>query len=537
MVTRILSIIGWLGAGLVFLGAAIRFAFPSQEQYVPYLVWTGLAAVLVYVAGQWRDVAQAFSGRSTRYGALAGASVLTVLGILIAVNYIGARQNKRWDLTANQAFSLSDQSRNVLANLDGPLHMMVFAQEPEFPRYQDRLQQYEYVSDQVTTEYIDPDKRPTVARQYEVQQYGTIVLTFMDRTERVTSDTEQDITNGIIKVITGEQRKVYFVQGHGERDTASSERTGYDSIAAALRSENYTVEPLVLAQTGEVPDDASVVVVAGPKTDFFPPEIEALTRYLDKAGKLLLALDPPETPESPPLTNLIDLARAWGMDVGNDVVVDASGMGRLIGTDASVPVVASYGSHPITERFSYVTAFPLARSVTPIAGGVDGRNPQPFAQTSAQSWAEANISDLLRNGGEVALEEEAGDKPGPVTIAAAVSATASPETGAETPAAEGEPTPEPEEEAPQPETRVAVIGDSDFAANAGLGIQGNRDLFLNTVGWLSQQENLISIRARSPEDRRITLTATQQSNIIWLSLLVIPAFIFGTGVYAWSRRR
>ena len=120
MINRILGLVGWLGAALVFIGAAIRFGYPAQEQYVPYLVWTGLAGVLAYMAGQWREIAGAFSGRQARYGTLAGVSVLVVLGILVAVNYIGARQNKRWDLTANQAFSLSEQSRNVLAGLDAP---------------------------------------------------------------------------------------------------------------------------------------------------------------------------------------------------------------------------------------------------------------------------------------------------------------------------------------------------------------------------------------------------------------------------------
>jgi len=353
MMTRILGVVGWVGAALVFAGAAIRFGYPAKEQFVPYLVWTGLALVLVYMAGQWRDVAQLFRRRQARYGTLATVSVAVVLGILIAVNYIGARQNKRWDLTANKSFSLSDQTRNVLTKLYSPLDVMVFAQEPDFPRYQDKLKEYEYVSKQVKTQYIDPDKKPTIAKQNQVQQYGTIVFNYKGRSERVTADTEQDITNGVIKVVTGQQKKVYFVQGHGERDTTSSERDGYNAIAGALGSENYTVDKLVLAQAGAVPDDAAVVIVAGPKIDFFPQEIEALKKYLDKAGKLLLELDPPDKADSPPLTNLIALAHDWGVTIGNDVVVDASGMGRLIGTDASVPVVATYGSHPITERFRH----------------------------------------------------------------------------------------------------------------------------------------------------------------------------------------
>src|SRR4029079_15849208 len=421
MLNKILNVVGWIGMGMVLVAVAIRFGFPAKEQYAFYLAWGGLVAVLLYTLGQWREIAKAFSGRQARYGTLSGVSVVVVLAILVAINYIGKKQNKRWDLTANKQFALSDQTRNVLDKLDAPLEIKVFAQEPEFPRYQDKLKEYTYASKRVEAEYIDPDKKPTIAKQNQVQQYGTIVFNYKGRSERVTADTEQDITNGVIKVVTGQQKKVYFVQGHGERDTTSSERAGDNATAGALGSENYTVDKLVLAQAGALPDDAAVVIVAGPKIDFFPQEIEALKKYLDKAGKLLLELDPPDKADSPPLTNLIALAHDWGVTIGNDVVVDASGMGRLIGTDASVPVVATYGSHPITERFSFVTAFPLARSVTPVMGGVNGHTAQPFAQTSAQSWAETDIKDMLATG-KVTLDEAKGDKKGPITIAAAVSA-------------------------------------------------------------------------------------------------------------------
>jgi ABC-type uncharacterized transport system involved in gliding motility auxiliary subunit len=525
MVNRILSIVGWIGTGLVLVAVAIRFGYPAKEQWAYYLAWAGLVCVLAYSLSQWREVAKVFSRRQARYGTLAATSILVVLGILIAINYIGAKQNKRWDVTANKQFSLADQSKNVLAKLDSPLQVMVFAQEPEFPRYQDKMKEYEYASKKITTEYIDPDKKPTIAKQNQIQQYGTIVFNYKGRTERVTTDSEQDITTGIIKVVTGQQKKIYFTQGHGEKDNGSAERDGYNAIAAALGRENYTVDKVVIAQQGAVPEDAAVVIVAGPRTDFFPPEIEALKTYLGKSGKLLLELDPPDKPDSAPLTNLIALAHDWGMDVGTDVVVDVSGMGRLIGTDASIPVAANYPSHPITQRFNFITAYPLARSVTAVSGGVNGHTAQTFIETSPRSWAETDIKGLVANG-QVALDEAKGDKKGPVSIAGAVSAAV---TAPDAKAADAN--------APKPETRVAVIGDSDFAANSGLGIQGNRDLFMNIVGWLSQQENLISIRPKEADDRRITLTATQQSNIIWLSLLIIPACIFGTGVYTWWRRR
>src|SRR6266851_5427536 len=378
MVNRILSLVGWLGTALVFVAVAIRFGYPAKEQWAFYLAWAGLVCVLAYTLGQWREIAKVFSRRQARYGTLAATSILVVLGILIAINYIGARQNKRWDLTATKQFSLSDQSRNVLSKLDAPLQVLVFAQEPEFQRYQDKLKEYEYASKRVAVQYIDPDKKPTIAKQNQVQQYGTIVFNYKGRTERVTSDSEQDVTNGVIKVVSGQQRKVLFTQGHGEKDTTSSERDGYNGIAGALGRENYTVDKVALAQTGAVPDDASVVVVAGPRIDFFPGEIDALKKYLGKSGKLLMQLDPPEKPDSPPLTSLIALAHEWGMDAGNDIVVDVSGMGRLLGTDASVPVAASYPSHPITQRFNFLTAFPLARSVVPVSGGVDAHIAQTF---------------------------------------------------------------------------------------------------------------------------------------------------------------
>jgi ABC-type uncharacterized transport system involved in gliding motility auxiliary subunit len=523
---RIFNIISWLGIALVLAAVGIRFGVPAQERYATYLAWAGLACILLYIVSQWREIASFFGTRSGRYGTLAASSLLIVLGILVAVNYIGKKQNKRWDLTASGQFSLSDQSRNVVQKLDSPLQVMVFAQEPQFQVYRDRMKEYEYVSSQIKTEYIDPDKKPTVAQQNNVQQYGTIVFNYKGRSERVTANTEQDITNTIIKVVSGKVKKVYFTQGHGERDPNSAERDGYQAINTSLTNENYGVEKLVLAQTSKVPDDASAIIVAGPKTDFFGPEVDAIKKYLENNGKLLLMLDPPAKPDAPELTNLNALAHEWGVDATNTLVVDASGMGRLIGADASVPIAANYPSHPITERFTVLTAYPMSRGLTIVQGGVDGHTASPVVESSPQSWAETDIKALLTSG-EVSLDEGKGDKPGPITIAAAVTAS-KPDAAPPTPA-----TPD----TPKPETRVVVFGDSDFASNGVMGIQGNKDMFMNIIGWLSQQESLISIRAKEASDRRLTLTATQQNNITWLALLIVPGVVFGTGIYSWMRRR
>lgn len=533
MTTRIINVLGWIGTALVFAAVAVRFLRPEWNQYATYGAWAGLALVLVYMAGQWRDIAAFYRRRSAQYGTMAFVGIAVFVGILVAVNYLAVRRNKRWDLTANQVYSLSDQSVKVLQNLDAPVKFTVFDRETNFDRFRERLNEYAYHSKQVSVEYVDPDREPSRAKAAQIQSYGTILIEYKDRSERVTVNTEQDITNGLIKAITGQQRTVYFTQGHGEKDTTSAERTGYTAVAQALGSDNYKVERLVLAQQQKVPDDATVVVIAGPRTDFLQPEIDALKAYLNRGGKLLVLFDPPDDPKAPAQPLLTGLLHDWGIAVGDDVVLDASGIGRLIGTDASVPVVAQYPAHASTEGLrGIMTAFPFARSVAPVEGGVNGRTAQRVLETSSQSWAEKDRASLAT--GKVTFDADKGDTQGPVSLGAAVAVPAPEPPPARS---SGNATPAAPDADRKPETRVLAIGDSDFAANFALGIQGNRDLFLNTVSWLAQQENLLAIRPREPEDRRLTLTSAQQQNLMLLSIIVIPALVFASGVYSWWRRR
>jgi ABC-type uncharacterized transport system involved in gliding motility auxiliary subunit len=529
MLRRALDIIGWLGAALVLVALAVFFLRPQWQQWSRWLAWGGLVCILLYALGQWRDIVKMFAGRHARLGTISAASILVVLGILVAINYISSREHKRWDLTAAGEYTLSPQGKKVLEGLKEPLKMTVFARESEFPRFKERLPEYEYVSDKVKIEYVDLDKRPAIARQMQIQAYNTIAIEYQGRIERVTSDSEQEIVNGIIKAVTGEERKVYFTQGHGEKDTASAdERTGYSAILGQLGRDNYKAEKLVLAQQADVPADASIVVVAGPRTDFLAPEVEALERYLAGGGKLFLMLDPPARVDAPPLDNLVALAGKWAVEVGKGVVVDVSGVGRLLGTDETVPVAASYPNHPIVDKFDLLTAYPLARPVGAVAGGVSSRFAQSFVETSGNSWAESDVKTML-TGGEIKFDEKAGDKKGPISIGAAVAAAVE--------APKPEAAPASKEEGPKKETRLAVLGDSDFASNGVLGIQGNRDLFMNVLGWLAQDENLISIRPREAGDQRITMTSSQQTRVLLVVLLVIPALVLGNGVYSWWRRR
>jgi ABC-type uncharacterized transport system involved in gliding motility auxiliary subunit len=527
MLKRILGLLGWLGVALVFAAVAIRFLKPEWQQYYNGLAIAGLVCTLLYILSQWREIGQAFAGRQARFGTLAAASILVVFGILAAINYLSARHNKRWDLTAAHQFSLSDQTKKVLQDLKEPVRIRVFARSDEFQRFRDRLDQYTYQSKQVSTEYIDPEKRPGLAQQLGVTALGTVVIEYKGRNEKVNSESEQELTNALIKVIQGRQPKVYFTQGHGEKDTVSAERGGYNGIVAGLTSGNFIVDKVVLAQQGAVPDDADVLIIAGPKTDFLAPELDAVRTYLAKGGKVLLLLDPVLKADQPQPAGLQALLKDWGIEAGNDVVLDVSGMGRLIGTDESVPVAAIYPPHPITQNFNLLTAYPLARSMSPVEGGVNGHTAQKIVETSKSSWAETNLKSLT--GGQPAKLDE-GDKPGPVALASAVSAPATVTPAPKNPVKEGD--------NPKPaETRLVAFGDSDFASNGALGVSGNRDLFLNTVNWLAQQENLISIRPRDPEDRRITLTADQERRIFFLTVLIVPGLILLAGVQTWWRRR
>jgi ABC-type uncharacterized transport system involved in gliding motility auxiliary subunit len=537
MLNTIFGIIGWVGTLLVFAGVAIRLFRPEWDRYAYWAAIGGLVCVVIYTLSQWREIVRSFQKRETKLGAMTSISVIAVLAILVGINYLVNRRDKRWDLTAAGSYTLSDQTTKVLSNLKAPAKLLVFGRPgDEFPRFRDALGPYEYASRNVQVEYVDADRQPARVREYGVTNYGTVVIEYDGRRENVMSDREQDLTNALIKVTTGRQIKAYVVQGHGEKDSAGSDRNGYASVIDLLKRDNYTLETIVLAQAqGGVPADASVLIIAGPTSDYLKPETDAIRTYLRKGGKALFLLDPPVGESARPIATLEALLKEWSITLGHDVVIDISGMGQLLGTDASVPVVASYPSHPVTQNFKVITAFPFAQSVRGEAGmELATASIQNLIQTSDRSWSESDVKSLF-SGGKVSLDEASGDRKGPITIGLSLSmdapdapASAASAATAGTPA-EGAP--------PKPQMRIIVVGDSDFASNAASGIQGNADLFVNMNNWLTQQEDLISIHPRDAGDRRVTMTADQQRRVAWFSLLIIPGLILGSGVYTWWQRR
>jgi ABC-type uncharacterized transport system involved in gliding motility auxiliary subunit len=535
-VSRLLNVLTWVGVGVVMVAALYRVAGMNDlvsmstqaDQYARYAVWSGLGLVLLSMLGLGLS-----GGRNARYGTLASVSALVGLAILVAVNYVSARQNKRWDLTENRQYTLSDQTVKLLQGLTEPVKFTVFDRNTNFDRFRTRLTNYQYNSRQVSTDYIDPDQNPAQAKAYEIQQYGTVVVEYQGRKERVTTDAEQDLTNALIKILNPSKKKVYFLSGHGEKDTGNADRTGYSTISEDLKRDNYEFDKLTLAQTPEIPADATVLVLAGPRTDLLEQEVPTLKSYLDKSGKLLVLMDPSDDFKAPSsMPRLAGLLAEWGIQPTASVVVDVSGRTSV----ATVPVAAPpYPVHPITDRFDLVTMFPLVRAMVPTATIPEGRTPQPILQTHQRSWAETTLTSL-ETPDALAPETDKGDIAGPVSIGMAVAvANKAPEPEKKPDGAtEAAPSDAP---ASTSETRVVAIGDSDFVTNAYLGVEGNRDLFMNAVSWLAQQESLISIRPREASDRRLTLTAAQQTMMFWLSIVLVPAAVMGTGAYTWWRRR
>jgi ABC-type uncharacterized transport system involved in gliding motility auxiliary subunit len=525
MVQRILNIVGWLGTALVVTAVAIRVFQPEWDRYAMYMAWTGLVLVLLYPIAQWREIASHMSRRQSKYATVALTSTLVMLGILIAVNYLSNRRNARWDLTANSINSLSEQSLRVLRDLEEPLTLVVIDRSTSLDSHRDRMSMYGGASNRVTVQYVDADRDPLQAKQYGIEVVPTVVADYMGRRERVTTLEEREITSAIIRAVTGAERKLYFVQGHGERDPQASGVDGYQGISTMLSGDNVTVETLLLTQTKDVPEDATIVAIVGPTTDFGEGEIAQLREYLERGGKMLVALDPALGERPPQLPNLIGLLNEWGVEVGNDVVLDLSGRAN----SPSVVVAAPpYPTHPITDSFNVLTAFPLARSVSPAADLPEGRTVRPIVETVEAAWAETDLQGLQSPTAEPRMDEGSGDKAGPVSIAVAVSAPVA------TPP-ESDDGDDPDAEPPQ--TRLVVFGDSDFASNAVAGTFGNVDLFLNSVSWLTAQESLIAIRPRERGASQISVTATQMNAIWWASLVVVPALVAVAGIVTWSRRR
>lgn len=431
-----------------------------------------------------------------------------VIAIVALANWFVDRHNRRWDLTPDQKYSLSPQTRKLLKELKRDITIFAFDQERAPRGRRDLLDNYSALTPRVTLRYVDPDRQPSLARQFAVRNYGTIIVAAGDRHFEAQSATEEGVTNAIVRVLKG-QKTVYFVQGHGERDLESSERAGYDRIKKQLDNENYQVKTLVLLQKMEIPADCSLLVIAGPRNDYLPPEVETMRKYLTGGGRAMFLLDP-----SVELTNLTKLLADWNVTVRNDLVIDENPIAQLFGTRPEMPLVIKYGSSPIVQPLAQTaTLFPLTRSFEIGKDYKTGVSVESLCETTADSFGVADFSSAMRE-----IKFRAGkDYKGPLTVAVSGTVTGSGEN--------------------KPEGRFVVVGTSSLAANAYLGFQGNRDLVMNMVNWLSADEDLISIRPKPPEMQQLRVTAQQMRRVLYLGVLGLPLLIVAAGATVWWRRR
>jgi len=456
----------------------------------------------------WKD--RILGRRGERFLEAVNLAVYTAVAVAIVVlaNWFVDRHNRRWDLTPNQSYSLSPQTTKVLKELKNDLTIYVFDRESGFRGRRDLLDNYSALTHRVTVRYVDPDRQPSLAGQFGIRNYGTVVVAGGDRHFEAQSSTEEGLTNAIVRLLKG-QKTVYFIQGHGERDVDSSDRAGYGRVKKQLESENRQVKTLVLLQKMEVPADCSLLVIAGPRNDFLAQEVETIKKYLTGGGRALFLLDP-----GVELTNLAKLLADWNVTLRNDLAIDENPVAQLVGASPSMPLILKYGSSPIVQPLARTaTLFPLTRSFEVGKEYKAGVSAESLCETSPDSFGVADFDPKVRE-----VRYRAGkDTKGPLSVAVAG-----------TIAGEGE---------KKTEGRFVAVGTSMLAVNTYLPFEGNRDLFMNMVNWLSAEEDLISIRPKPPESQRLNMTAQQMRRVLYLGVFGLPILIIALGTSVWWRRR
>jgi ABC-type uncharacterized transport system involved in gliding motility auxiliary subunit len=454
--------------------------------------------------------------RQVKYGAYAAVYIVVVLTVLSLLNWgVNKYVSKSWDLTANKQYSLSDQTRKLVSGLKVPVHVSYFAKRADFARGQDLLDQYSHLSSKLTVDYIDPDRDPGKAREMGVKAYGSIILISGDKRQEANVLDEESVTTALIRVVKSGTKNVCFVEGHGELSPDDSDRLGLSTGKKELEDSNYKVKTISLLNDPKVPADCTVTVVAGPKSEYVQTEIDALRSYVDGGGRAFFMVAPGSS------DNLVNMLAGWNVVLKKDVVVDLNPLNQLYGASEAMPIISSYKSHEITRELTRVaTIMPLARTVEPGKDPKPGVTVETLFETSANSWATAFSAETK----SVVLKQDK-DTRGPLSVA--VAGTVKPQGAEQKPVSDSGPA----------EGRFVVIGSGRFPANSYITFNGNGDLFVNTVNWLASDEDLISIRPKAPEDRRVNLSIAQMRGVFYLSIIFIPlAMVFGGFAVWWKRR-
>ncbi|HEV2349481.1 MAG TPA: GldG family protein [Terriglobia bacterium] len=439
-------------------------------------------------------------------------AVYTVVGIAILTlaNWFVSRHDQRWDFTPNQKYSLSPQTVKFLKGLKQDVGIYVFDQERSMRAHHDLLDNYAVQTNHLSVHYVDPDRQPSLARQYAVRTDGTIVVVAGDRHFEAKSADEEGVTNALVRVLKGE-KTIYFIQGHGERDLESTERGGYDHLVKEFGNENFEAKPLVLLQKMEIPSDCALLVIAGPHNDYLPQEVDLIRKFVGAGGRAMFMLDP-----GVDLPNLSALLSDWNVSPQNDLVIDLNPVAQIFGAEPTMPLIIKYGISPITQPLARTASlFPLTRSFSIGKDAKAGVSTDSLCETSGDSYGIADFDPKVRT---ITVGFRAGkDFKGPLPVAVSGTVTG----GANT----------------KIEGRFVALGTSSIAANVYLGFQGNKDLFMNMVSWLAQEEDLISIRPKPADSQHLNVTPSQMSKILILGVLGLPLLIIFVGTVVWWQRR
>ncbi|MBT6150254.1 MAG: GldG family protein [Gemmatimonadetes bacterium] len=490
----------------------------SQSEWVFWLtvvllpgVVAALGFFVVSRGGRW----------SLRDLVTAAVGVALSLGVVALLNVIGDRYHKRFDVTQDNLFTLSSQSQDVLTQLDQSgkrATLRVFMNEQEGGRYQELLREFEYGSDAFDFEVIDPQKEALQVQQYGIRDRGSSILEVSGggqlASERFSEQTEQALSNALLRAMGAGERRLRYTTGHAETDLTQVDGEGFSILSGRLKELNVEISPIAsITELGEGDTaDGQVLALLGPQSALSAAEQVALRRYLERGGDLLLLVDPGV------VLGIEDLlAEGYGIDLGDDFIVDLSGLGQLLGTDVSVPVVISYADHPVTEQMgrSGMSYFPLARTVTSSPGAMGVTE---LAFTDQRAWGESDLSPLFSSDGGGAVEYNADrDRPGPLSLAVAVSAQGDSAAGENL-------------------TRIVVIGDSDFARNQHFSQQGNGELLVHAGRWLIEGEDALSIAERMPRFNPLMLEDEASDWILWLSVFLLPFAVALSGFVIMLRR-
>ena len=525
-----LNVFGLLSVVVILASLVIYLTVDSLLTYAAIGLLVGMVCLLIYVAVSFERLSAYFTRQSTKYGLNMLITVTVLLVIIGLVEVISARHNKRFDLTAEGMLTLSPLTKKVLKALNEEVSIIVFYQRDQNFEFRDLLKQYRDETDKISYQFFNLDQNPGRAKEYRVSSYGAIVVESRNKRRTYNYCTEDNVTNGIISVTREKEEVVYFLKGHGESDcTNTDEKEGYSRACSALETEGYTVRSLLLLRKEDVPEDASVLIIAGPEENFLPAELKAISDYVARGGKVLFMVDPYTVP------NVVNYLKSYNILVGANMVVDKES--KLFAGDVFSPVVPYYRKHPITQGFDTATVFPLVCSVEPVdppqSDDVDAKS---LARTTPESWAEMDIDSIKK--GEVYFQEWE-DAKGPISVVAIAEVYGKAKENVQEREAEKEDQNE-KETKEVPKGQIIVCGDSDFARNIYITILGNKDFFLNMVNWLAEAEELISVRHKKEEAYPFSplfLTENQKKVVFWFSVVVQPLLILSIGIFIYTRRK